>query len=63
MDDNSTEVQTTTTDANGRFELPSGTDGIVTASKSGLTTIAAVERETTGVGRSVGRRTILHKRS
>ena len=40
MGDNSTEVQTTTTDANGRFELPPGTSGIVTASKSGLTTIS-----------------------
>ena len=41
MGDNSTEVQTTTTDASGRVELPSGTDGIVTASKSaGLTTIS-----------------------
>lgn len=39
MGDNLTEV-TTTTDANGRFELPSGTGGIVTASKSGLTTIS-----------------------
>lgn len=40
MGDNSTEVQSTTTDSNGRFELPSGTSGIVTASKSGLTTIS-----------------------
>ncbi len=41
MGDNLTEVQTTTTDANnGRFELPSGTGGIVTASKSGLTTLS-----------------------
>lgn len=40
MGDNSTGVQSTTTDSNGRFELPSGTSGIVTASKSGLTTIS-----------------------
>ena len=35
-DNNSTEVQSTTTDSNGRFELPSGTSGIVTASLARL---------------------------
>jgi hypothetical protein len=33
-------VQVTSTDAKGYFEFPAGRDGVVTASKSGLTTIA-----------------------
>lgn len=39
-EDDGGSVEVTSTDANGRFDFPAGSDGIVTASKSGLTTIS-----------------------
>lgn len=39
-EDDGGSVQVTSTDANGRFDFPAGSDGIVTVSKSGLTTIS-----------------------